>query len=470
MKPEGAEWRKIGEMNILITNSQEVQAYVILCALRSTAKRIVITEGGNSVVSPSTKGMASFSRFVDARYEVPKFADDWLAGRHQSENTLGEEAYVRRIEYICRTEKIDVIFPSLDPEVYVFAKNKKRFSNRGILTVVPDPEVIAIPMDKALTVLAAQRAGFPCPKTWFPESTADLMRVIRDSERPWIVKPRFTAHGVDMVFVDQPEELQSAFEKVHASHASPIVQEFIEGGIRQNYYVTVDRDGAILSLLAPKVVRTFHQGFRVRSKTCISASTAPHLTELRNLLHQLGLWGGYTVQTHIDPRDGIPKLLEINARLGQHLWWRTGLGVNEPMILIDLARGRQATGKFEFSDGVIMLDPYHDVFFLYTNLIEATFRVARRIASQIRHAAPAADIETRSVRIIDILRLYRRDYLNGKPKLLCPEVANLFVDPWPCIRVFWRKFWGITRTQLGRACGSLWYRIRRRRVEVSSPS
>ena len=43
----------------------------------------------------------------------------------------------------------------------------------------------------------------------------------------------------------------------------------------------------------------------------------------------------------IDPRDGQPKLMEINPRLGIKLWYRTELGINEPMMCLQIARGEK---------------------------------------------------------------------------------------------------------------------------------
>jgi hypothetical protein len=437
-------------VNLLITNSQEVQAYTILRCLRSEAKKIIITEGGDSVGSTGFQGMAAFSRFVDARYRVPYFAGDWLAGRLETANTPAEEAYIQRIEEICALEGVDVIFPSLDPEVYLFAKNKARLARQGIVTVVPEPEVIRIPMDKGLTIRVAQRVGFPCPKTYWPESEAELDAIRDNSDPPWIVKPRFTAHGAHMAYVDDPAKLRATFAEVSRFQRSPMLQEYIGGRQRQNYYVTLDRDGEILSMLSPQVTRTFKSGYRVACKTCISASTGPNLPELRSLLRELRLWGGYTIQTKIDPRDGQAKLLEINPRLGHHLWWRTGLGVNEPLICLQLARGQSPSGNLRFPDGVIMLDPFHDLFFLYNQVVEAMFAALRALMRPRGDSEAIAEPDNPGG-VLATLRLYKRDYLNRNAKLLCPEVRNLLVDPYACLRAFWHKFSGMTGGYIRRA-------------------
>ena len=421
-------------MRLLITNTNEVQAYTILRSLRSQAERIVATDGLSSVAPLGYGGMALYSRFLDAKYPVPGFSSDWLAGRLQSDNTVAEETYMQRIEEICRLESVDTIFPSLDPEVYLFSKNKQRLAEQGILAVVPEPEVIRVPMDKAATIRAAQRVGFPCPKTYFPETIEDLELIRQDSKPPWIVKPRFTAHGENMEYVEGPAQLEAAYAKVRALQHAPIVQEYIKGGLRCNYYVTVGRDGQILSMLTPRVVRTHRSGYRVSSKTCISASTAPYVEELRALLADLQLWGGYTIQTQIDPRDATPKLLEINPRLGQHLWWRTGLGVNEPMILLQLARNETPSGNFVFPDNVVLLDPYHDFFFLFGYIVESMFGLIGQLLRGRRDDADGRDS------VLLTVRLHVRDYLNRKPKIFCPEVANLLVDPYPCVRAYWVEF------------------------------
>jgi len=87
-------------------------------------------------------------------------------------------------------------------------------------------------MDKSLTIRAAQRVVFPTPRTWFPESLEDVKGIAAESEPPWIIKPRFTAHGANMVLVDHPTELYPAYAPVSAKQAAPIVQEYIPGDMR----------------------------------------------------------------------------------------------------------------------------------------------------------------------------------------------------------------------------------------------
>jgi hypothetical protein len=179
------------------------------------------------------------------------------------------------------------------------------------------------------------------------------------------------------------------------------------------------------------------------------------MEELRALMRELGVWGGYTVQTKIDPNDGLPRFMEVNPRLGQHLWWRTELGENEPMNCLKLARGETPSGPFKIPDGVVLLDPFHDLFFLYN---QVCLRVFEAVAGTLRpRRETTGDRDNRANResLKEILRAYKADYVHRRPKVVCPEVRNLFNDPYPCLRVFAHRFWRMTGRMIHRAVGEL---------------
>jgi hypothetical protein len=415
-------------MHLLVTNAQEIQAHSIVCALRSHARRVVVTQGGASVRVDAFPGMAYYSRWVDARHEVPHFAADWNAGRLGPDNSPAEEAWVRRIEEIVRQEEIDTIVPSLDPEVFVLAKNRSRLLEQGVTVVAPDLEALRVTMDKARTLEAACRVGFPIPPTHDPDSPA-AAAAIGATGGPWIVKPRFGAHGVNVRYVERGADLEQAWRDAAAEQPRPLVQEYVPGAGRHNYYLTIDRDGEILALFSPRVTRTHSKGIRVGVKSAISSTAGPLMSELKALVRELGLSGSFTVQTKIDERDSIPRLLEINPRFGHHLWFRTELGVNEPLMCVQLARGQPQSSIGSFPEGVWLLDPFHDLFHLVDTMI-----------SMGRRSGEAGPVHRRdSVRAL--LATYRREYLNRNPKIFCPPVRYLMRDPYPCLRAFAFKFY-----------------------------
>src|SRR5919106_5451020 len=155
-------------MNILVTNTRNSQAYTIIRALRPYANKIIATMEGDNRFS-AWFSHAARSRLVDKRYFTTSPAADWRMGRIQKENTEREENYTQAVLRICQEEKIDTIFPSFDPHVYIFSKNNEKFERLGIVIPVPDYETILTPLDKYRTIQAAQEVGLPCPKTYLAE-------------------------------------------------------------------------------------------------------------------------------------------------------------------------------------------------------------------------------------------------------------------------------------------------------------
>jgi biotin carboxylase len=179
-------------MNILVTNTRNSQAYTIIRALRPYANKIIATMEGDNRFS-AWFSHAARSRLVDKRYFTTSPAADWRMGRIQRENTEREENYIQAVLIICQEEKIDIIFPSFDPHVYIFSKNNEKFERLGIVIPVPDYETILTPLDKYRTIQAAQEVGLPCPKTFLAERVEDLKGISEELGFPLVIKPRFTA-------------------------------------------------------------------------------------------------------------------------------------------------------------------------------------------------------------------------------------------------------------------------------------
>ena len=93
------------------------------------------------------------------------------------------------------------------------------------------------------------------------------------------------------------------------------------------------------------------------------------------------------VQSIVDARDGKPKLMEINPRLGHNLWYQTELGVNAPLIFLRLAKGEDPGDVSGFRGGVLLLDPPSDLFHLLGQAIDQTIAFFR---AKIRGAEPTS--------------------------------------------------------------------------------
>jgi biotin carboxylase len=284
---------------------------------------------------------AAVSRFVDRTYPVPTAIQDWRRGNIREENTPAEEAYIRAILEICHRERIDTIFPSWDPKVCVFSRNKPRFAERGITIPVPEWGVLGRMMDKHALMQAAEKAGFPCPRTRLPASWAEAVELAGDLGFPLVVKPRFSsgAHGVRLV--RDPDALAAAVRAAETTYGLPMLQEWIPGGLTQlvNVAVTLDRHGRVVSLYTRRVLRTvFRALYSVSSAEIAWTSTALESATVRFLQH-LGYVGHARAEIQVDPRDGVGKLMEINCRPGYRVWCEIAAGQDIPLLCLKVERG-----------------------------------------------------------------------------------------------------------------------------------
>lgn len=413
-------------MNLLVTNTGEEQAYLVLRSLRKACDRIVITvpEGGPLA---RWSGTCAWSRFVDRRYPVPDCTADWATGRLDADNTPAEEAWIGRIEEICARESITVIFPSYDAEVYVLSKNLDRLAQRGVLCPVPPFDRLVRILDKSLTLEAASAAGFPAPATRCPGTEAELAEAARVLAAPWVLKPRCNAHGAEMHFAEDRNELETAWKRLVAVTPRPLVQEYIPAGSKRNFYTLVDRDFEVVSLVSPEVHRLRRTGLRTPCAAVESTRDIPLAGAIGDLVRELGVWGCMTIQTVVDERDGIPRLMEANPRFGHNLWYRTELGIDEPALLLAIARGERVAPPAPIREGVLMLDPLWDLLHLAGQTVDRSGDwLRRRLGGAPRHDG-ALERDTVSF----LLSAYRRDYLSRRPRVTSPMNRGYLTDPLP---------------------------------------
>ena len=414
-------------MNLLITNSHGAQAYAILHALRPYSARVVATMNGTTRWKARTSHAAR-SRYVDARYFTPHPAVDWLAGIMQEANTENEEAYVRRIEEICRLERIDTIFPSSDAEVYIFSKNKARFARQGIVCVVQDYGSLTIPLDKFETNRAAQRAGFPAPDTIVPNSRAEIQAFAERVPPPWLIKSRCTFGSIGMKIVHRRAHLESTYEMAARRQARPMIQEFVPGRVRESVYVVVDHEGHLRSFMSTDVLKIRHRLIHDTMASLRIRVDSPLLVPTQALMREIGTWGGFTCQTKTDARDGVPKLLEINPRLGMHTWFRTEAGVNEPLLLLKLAKGESIGTVTHFPQGALVFEPIEDLLDLPFELLDLLlYRIRTGLLGR-----PPTDPHNPPYTLAELAQSFATNYGARGRKVIGIHARHLLDDPAAC--------------------------------------
>jgi len=422
-------------VRVLVTNTQEDQAYLIVRALREAADRIVVTVSGERFPR-GWSGMSPWSRLVDKRHRVPDCSADWRAGTIGPDNTPAEQRFIERIEEICTLENIGYVYPSYDAEVYVLSKNRERLARLGVTAVVPDFDAVSRIIDKSLTLAAAERAGFPVPRTRVPASLEEAQQAGRELEAPWVVKPRCNAHGKNVRLARDSTELENAYAELSRIQERPLVQEFVPAASKRNFYVLAGPDFEIVTLFSPRVHRLRKIGTTAPCAAVESTADIPHRDEVRALLREAGAWGALTVQSIVDARDGEPRLMEINPRFGHNLWFRTELGINEPLMFLRMAAGEAPGNCPPLREGVLLLDPLWDLLHFMGQSLDqsmAWLRSALRPDPDRRGAVEREHLGA-------LLKDFRAEYFGDRPRITNPLNRGYLSDPLPPVARFLRVF------------------------------
>lgn len=193
--------------------------------------------------------------------------------------------------------------------------------------------------DKRNTYRHASELGIPVPRSWSLASTDDLSSI--DGEPPFVIKPaikeRFLyATGCKAWRADSREQLAERFEEA-ARLIGPgevIVQELIPGrGETQLAYCAFFKDGAPLAAMTVTRLRQHPSEFG-RASTFVRTIEAPELEALSTrFLSSIGYYGLVELEYKHDQRDGLTKLLDVNARTWGYHSLGQRAGVDFPYLL-----------------------------------------------------------------------------------------------------------------------------------------
>jgi hypothetical protein len=204
-----------------------------------------------------------------------------------------------------------------------------------------------------------------------------------------------------------------------------MIQEYIPGTEKQQFYLVLGKAGQLKVCFCPKTHRLFDRLYRNSSAASESAPAHPKSAHAAAVVQGFGWWGGICLQTKVDPRDGLPKLLEINPRLGHHLWYRTALGINEPLMCLQIARGEEVMPVESYPTGKMFLSPIEDLLSFGFGLLD---RLVYRLKTRLFIKA-ALDPLNVPPSCNDLFQSYAHSYCNGRAKVFDPYSRYFFEDP-----------------------------------------
>ena len=233
-------------------------------------------------------------------------------------------------------ERYDVAMPVDQHTYFLFSKHLDDLASFAHIPVPPFA-VFEQAYDKAKTFRAALAAGIPCPRTHLPR-TADEVRALAERETfPLVVKPRIGSGSRGVTYVHDARGLLPCWERMHREQPYPLVQEWIPpGGEALGASALFNREGQPRAVFVHKRLREYPVAGG--PSTLRESVARPEVAELAvRLLRELGWYGVAMVEFKVDPRDGVPKLMEVNPKLWGSLSLAVAAGVDFPALLYELA-------------------------------------------------------------------------------------------------------------------------------------
>lgn len=283
---------------------------------------IAITGVGGGV------GQSILKSLANTNYNLVALDSEVLATGLYSSNTSYLIPYANNINYInrlleiCKTEKIDLLFPGLDAELMTLSLHRDSFKAIGTTIVVSEPEVITISDNKLETYNQLIKAGVSIP---FTCSAEDF--IPRIESFPLILKQKIGgARSKNVYIINNFIDWQIATEKIGNKLSSFIVMEYIEGD--EYTCGTINLNNSCKGVIVMR--RILRDGDTYK---CFTEKNQIIEKEVRLVVESIKPFGACNVQLKV--RNGKPYVFEINARCSGTTAARTLSGFNEPKMIAD---------------------------------------------------------------------------------------------------------------------------------------
>ena len=307
--------------NILISSAGKRVSLVR--EFRSELKKVF--PDGNVFTTEMNPAMSPAAQVSDACFRVPR---------------VTEPGYIDALFEICKENGVRVVVPTIDTELLVLARAKKRFSDAGIFLLVADEDFIATCRDKRNTGAFFESRGIRVP---VPIDKSD-------PTFPLFAKPYDGSLSKDLFVVRSREELTLEI----LNHPKLMFMEYIDKCIYKEYTVDMyfGRDNRIKAAVP-------RERIEIRAGEINKGRTRKNVIEktLRENFSEIsGVVGCICAQFFLNEKTGDLVGIEINPRFGGGYPLSYGAGANFPQNIVrEYLLGETVDFSDAWRDNTLML-------------------------------------------------------------------------------------------------------------------
>jgi len=256
---------------------------------------------------------------VDKTYQIP-----YPSG--------GSDDFIERIKYIHQKEKLDIIIPNFDAELFTFMKAEELLNGLGIKLFLPTFEQYE-ERNKTNLPEYGEKYNIKVPFSKNITSYNDISNLRNQFDYPLLVKGKF----YDAYLAYNPEQVMNHFNKITSKWGLPvIIQEFVRG-TEVNVIALGDGLGNTIAAVPMRKQYITDKG---KAWGGITLADEKMLSMTTRLIKDTK-WRGAMELELIKNINNDYYLIEINPRIPAWVYLAVGAGQNIPEALVKLALGKK---------------------------------------------------------------------------------------------------------------------------------
>ena len=236
-------------------------------------------------------------------------------------------------------------------------------------TSLSAPQVLEAVIDKWRLAEILAALGLPYPRTTSLDAARNVPDISDGALKGAFLKPRdsatfFKRFGVKAFHVTSQADLTRRLEELSRLGLAVELQEYIPGPASNHFYVEgfVDGSGELPTIFARQRLRMYPLDFGNSTLfKSVHPSVIPDAVEtVTRLLKHLKYRGIFSVELKRDERDGVCRLIEVNARPWWYVEFAGQCGVDLISMYVADALGERVTPVPDYTVGKSCVYPLYD--------------------------------------------------------------------------------------------------------------
>jgi carbamoyl-phosphate synthase large subunit len=258
----------------------------------------------------------------------------------------GTKVFLNRILEIHEKERLDLIIPNFDAELFTFIKSADQLSSFGIRTYLPTMEQFE-ERNKINLPSFGKKYGVKVPDSKELISVKDISGCMDEFEYPVLVKGKF----YDAYIAHNEDQIAGFYHKIASKWGLPVILQQYIHGTEVNVVALGDGTGRTVAAVSMRKQFITDKG-KAWSGITIHDQKMYEIT--RDLISRTRWRGGLELEM-IRTSSSEYYLIEINPRIPAWVYLAVGAGQNIPEALVKLALGMEVSTLESYQPGKMFI-------------------------------------------------------------------------------------------------------------------